>query len=238
MHVLKSLLVLAVLAVAGCASQPPVPPPEYTGLEKSDKITVQDLRPRSEGEGETFSLLVTSGAYGIYRVADGATKPTGVRLLAHRAYETFPQLTDQPTIKVQHFVAYANMQSHLRKTSLLAAFTGPIGVALMGNNEFPASDVLTTQVDSALLDKTEGDEEHTRAWYTEQENPEKTPVNLVYIDTEMLGKRVTSRCLVPPVKNKPHLFLVEAYDMCIANHLALYRVQGVASVAAPAPGVN
>ena len=39
----------------------------------------------------------------------------------------------------------------------------------------------------------------------------------------MLGQRVASRCLVPPIAGKPTLFLVEAMDMCIANHLALYR---------------
>lgn len=226
MRLLKTLFALSVITLAGCASQPPVPPPEYPGLEKSDKVSIQDLRPRTESQGETFSLLVTSGAYGIYRVADEATKPTGMRLLAHRAYETLPELSNQPTIKFQHFVTYANLQSHLRKTSLLAAFTGPIGVALAGDTKFPESEVMTRQIDTTLLTKTEGDEEHTRAWYSAEENPEKTPVNVIFIDTEMLGQRVATRCLVPPVKDKPHLFLVEAYDMCIANHLALYRAKG------------
>lgn len=231
MRALHSLFAVAVVTLAGCAGKPPVPPPEYPGLERSDAISIQDLRPATESKAETFSLLVTSGAYGIYRVADDATKPTGMRLLAHRAYENLPELSSQPTIKIQHFVAYANMQSHLRKTSLLAGFTGPIGVALMGDTEFPVSDVKTTPIDTALLAKSEGDEEHTRAWYTAEENPEKTPVNVIYIDTDMLGKRVASRCLVPPVKDKPFMYLVEAYDMCIANHLALYKAKAVDTAA-------
>jgi hypothetical protein len=33
---------------------------------------------------------------------------------------------------------------------------------------------------------------------------------------------VASRCLVPPIKGKPHLFLLEVMDICITNHLALY----------------
>lgn len=223
MHRLKMLFALSALTIAGCASQPPVPPPEFPGLEQSDKITIQDLRPHTESEKEIFSLLITSDAYAIYRVADTATKPTGPRLLAHRAYETLPELSKQPSIKVLHFVTYANLQSQLRKNSLLAGFTGPIGVALMADKTFPAGEVLTTQIDSQSLDKTEGKEEYTRAYFTAEENPKKSPVNLIYIDTEILGKRVTTRCLVPPIASRPHLFLVEAYDMCIANHLALYR---------------
>ncbi|QRY77235.1 hypothetical protein JVX91_16630 [Pseudomonas sp. PDNC002] len=230
MHALKSLFLLGVVSLAGCASQPAVPPPEYPGLEVSDKIAIHDLRPKTESEKEIFSLLLTSDAYGIYRVPDAATKPTGMRLLAHRAYEAFPELGSQPTIEVEHFVTYANMQSRLRTSAVLAGLTGPIGVALM-SKDLPASDVRTTQVDSALFEQTAGDEEYTRAYFTAEENPAKAPVNLIYIDTQMLGKRVASRCLVPPVAGKPNLYLVEALDMCIANHLALYRTKSADTAA-------
>lgn len=225
MHTLKSLLVVGALAIAGCANQPSLPPPEYPGIEQSDNITIQDLRPRSESEKKIFSLLVTSDAYAIYRLADEATKPTGMRLLAHRAYESLPELSSQPSINVQHFVTYANLQSQLRTSAVVAGLTGPIGVVLLNQKELPASEVLTTQVDSTLFEQTAGDKEYTRAYFTAEENPKKSPVNLIYIDTEMLGKRVASRCLVPPVAGKPNLFLVEAFDMCIANHLALYRTK-------------
>lgn len=223
MRAIKSFLALAVLALSGCATGPSVPPPTLPGIEQSDKITIEDLRPKSESEKKIFSLMITSSAYAIYRVSDDATKPTGPRLLAHRAYEAFPELAGQPSIKVLHFVTYANLQSQLRKSVTLGVLTGPIGAALIGTPTYPASDVVTTPVDSAQLEKTAGDEEHTRAYFTEQENPSKSPVNVIYIDTEILGKRVASRCLVPPVAGKPSLFLVEAFDMCIANHLALHR---------------
>lgn len=223
MRAIKSFLALAVLALSGCATGPSVPPPTFPGIEQSDKITIEDLRPKSESEKKIFSLMITSSAYAIYRVSDDATKPTGPRLLAHRAYEAFPELAGQPSIKVLHFVTYANLQSQLRKSVTLGVLTGPIGAALIGTPTYPASDVVTTPVDSAQLERTAGDEEHTRAYFTEQENPSKSPVNVIYIDTEILGKRVASRCLVPPVAGKPSLFLVEAFDMCIANHLALHR---------------
>ncbi|MFR0687792.1 hypothetical protein ACLUTX_00210 [Enterobacterales bacterium AE_CKDN230030158-1A_HGKHYDSX7] len=229
MRSLQTLCLMVAATLAGCSSMPP--PPEYQGLEKSSGIAIQDLRPGTEKEKEIFSLLVTSSAYGIYRVADDATKPTGVRLLAHRAYEAFPELGSQPTITVEHFVTYANLQSRLRTSSLVAGLTGPIGVALMNQKELPAGDVLTTRIDGTALDKTAGDEEYTRAFFTEQENPEKSPVNLIYIDTDMLGQRVASRCLVPPIAGKPTLYLVEAMDMCIANHLALYRAKSLDTAA-------
>ena len=124
MRALKYLLVASPLIIAGCASQPSLPPPEFPGIEQSDKIVIHDQRPSSESEKEIFSLLVTSSAYAIYRMPDTATKPTGPRLLAHRAYETFPELGSQPAINVHHFVTYANLQSQLRKSSLVAGLTG------------------------------------------------------------------------------------------------------------------
>lgn len=223
MRVLQYLLAASSLIIAGCASQPSLPPPEYPGIEQSDKIVLDNRRPSSESENEIFSLLVTSSAYAIYRIPDTATKPTGPRLLAHRAYEKFPELSSQPTLTVHHFVTYANLQSRLRKSSLLAGLTGPIGVAIFNSQELPVGDVLTTQIDSSVFEKTAGPEEYTRAFFTAEENPEKSPVNLIYIDAEMLGQRIATRCLVPPIKDKPHLFLIEAMDMCITNHLALYK---------------
>src|SRR5262245_46836785 len=101
-----------------------------------------------------------------------------MRLLAHRAYETFPELSSQPSINVQHFVTYANLQSKLRTSAFVAGLTGPIGVALIGRQELPAGEVLTTQVDSTLFEQTAGDKEYTRAYFTAEENPEKSPVNL------------------------------------------------------------
>ncbi|MFT0631839.1 hypothetical protein ACMFY5_06920 [Pseudomonas sihuiensis] len=232
MRALKYLLVASPLIIAGCVSQPSLPPPEFPGIEQSDKIVIHDQRPSSESEKEIFSLLVTSSAYAIYRMPDTATKPTGPRLLAHRAYEAFPELGSQPAINVHHFVTYANLQSQLRKSSLVAGLTGPIGVAILSRQELPVGEVLTTRIDSSIFDKTAGDEEYTRAFFSAEENPEKSPVNLIYIDAEMLGQRVASRCLVPPIEGKPNLFLVEAIDMCIANHLALYSTDSAKETAA------
>ncbi|WXL25380.1 hypothetical protein WG219_19075 [Ectopseudomonas mendocina] len=222
---LKYLWVASLIVLSGCTSKPPVPPPEFPELPQSDKVAINDLRPQSEKEGKNFSLLITSSAYGIYRTAEEATKPSGVRLLAHRAYETIPELQKQssPSITVKHFVTYANLQSRLRRHSTLLTFTGPIGAIFLKPSELPVKEVVTTQIDSKQLDQLTEDE-HERAFYSEQENPNKAPVNVIYIDTEIVAKRVASRCLVPPIAAKPYLYLIEAFDMCIANHLAFYKV--------------
>jgi len=44
-----------------------------------------------------------------------------MRLLVHRAYEKFPQLSSQPTIKLLHFVTYTNQAEIGQKQS----FTPP-----------------------------------------------------------------------------------------------------------------
>ena len=213
--------------MAGCATAP-IKPMAIDGLEKSNVITIEDKRPATEGQKTVFSVLVTSEAYAIYRVTEAATIPTAVRLLAHRAYEQLPELASSPTIKVHHFVTYANFQSQLRKGAMGAALGGAVGAAIMSQSSPPKGEVLTTVIDPTTFDQTAA-KEHRRAFYTPAENPTKTSVNIVYIDTEMLGRRVATRSFVPPLINNPNPTLGEIYDLCIANHLAQYKP------AAPAP---
>lgn len=218
------------ILLAGCATGP-VQPMSVPGLEKSNAVTVEDLRPSSEAQKENFSLLISSEAYGIFRVPESATNPTGIRLLSHRAYETLPALEKNPVIKVYHFVTYANLQSQLRWGAVGGAVGGALGAALMSQPTPPKGEVYTIQVDSSIFQQT-ATEEHRRAFYSEAENPSKTPVNVIYIETEMLGRRIATRSLVPPLKDKPHPTLAEVIDVCIANHLALYNE------AAPVVGVT
>ena len=222
MKPLYALLASLILFMAGCATAPVIKPMAIDGLEKSNVVTIQDKRPPTEGQKATFSVLVTSEAYAIYRVTETATNPAAVRLLAHRAYEAFPQLADAPTITVHHFVTYANLQSQLRKGAWGAALGGVIGAAIMSQPAPPVGEVLTTEIDPAVFDQTAA-KEHRRAFYSKEENPKKASVNVVYIDTEILGRRVATRSLVPPLLKNPNPTLGEVYDLCIANHLALYK---------------
>ena len=55
---------------------------------------------------------------------------------------------------------------------------------------------------------------------------------MVYIDTEIMGRRIATRSLaLPPRDSKQGQTLTEVVDRCIANHLALYQAPGT-----PAPG--
>jgi hypothetical protein len=206
------------------------------GLEKSNVVQIDDKRPSTEGQKATFSVLITSEAYAIYRVTETATVPTAVRLFAHRAYEAFPELASNPSIKVHHFVTYANLQSQLRKGAWGAALGGAVGAAIMSQSSPPKGEVLTTEIDPAIFDQTAA-KEHRRAFYTEAENPAKASVNVVYIDTEMLGRRVATRSLVPPLLKHPKATLGEVYDLCIANHLALYKAPVAIAPASDSPSL-
>lgn len=229
---MRMLVIVCSLAIllAGCATGP-VQPMSVPGLEKSNAVTVEDIRPSSEAEKENFSLLISSEAYGIYRVPESATIPTGIRLLSHRAYEALPALEKNPVIKVHHFVTYANLQSQLRWGAVGGVVGGALGAVIMSQPSPSKGEVYTIQIDSSIFQQT-ATEEHRRAFYSEAENPSKTPVNVIYIETEMLGRRIATRSLVPPLKDKPNPTLAEVIDICIANHLALYKEE------APVAGVT
>ncbi|MGA4531855.1 hypothetical protein ACPA1H_16050 [Ectopseudomonas chengduensis] len=65
-------------------------------------------------------------------------------------------MSSQPVINVHHFVNYANLQSQLRKSSLVIGLTGPIGVAILNDQKLPVGEVLTNRIDSSVFDKTAG----------------------------------------------------------------------------------
>jgi len=221
---MRKLLILcgiAAIITTGCAI-PKAPPLAVAGLETSAAAPVEDLRPVSETQKEIFSLLITSEAYGIYRVPESSTTPTAIRLLTHRVHEKFPDFSKTAPIKVNHLVTYANFQSQLRWGAFGAALAGPIGAVLASQSNPPRGEVYTIEVDSGIFQQTASDE-HRRAFYTENENPSKTPINVIYIDTEILGRRIASRSIVPPLKDKPNPTLAEVIDICISNHLALYK---------------
>ncbi len=226
--ILSVVFFTAVILLNGCATAP-VQPLSISGLEQSGKIAIEDHRPASETEKKIFSYLITSEAYGIYRIAESVTDPVGVRLLAHRAYESLPALEHDPVITVNHFVTYANFQSEFRRGALGGAIGGAIGSAIISQGSPAKGQVQTSQIDSSFFDQTE-ENEYRRAFYTEAENPDNAPVNIIYIETEILGRTITTRSLVPPLKDKPNPTLAEVIDLCIANHLALYRGTVPASV--------
>lgn len=191
----KLLLVLAAALLSGCAAQ--VANLNVSGVERSEQVRVQDLRPPIEKEGEIFSVNIASEQYALYRVAESVTAPSAVRLLQHRAFETLQKPGAAPVdLKVHHLVVYRNMQAELRRSSIGVALGGVIGAVVAGNMVVDASGAAHSLVDGKAFEAL-APTEFRRAMYTEAENPGKGSVHIVYIDTEINGKRVFTRTLVP-----------------------------------------
>lgn len=212
------ILLLAAVALCGCATVTNVP---VTGLDRSDKVAVSDLRPKIESEGETFSLLITSDAYALYRVADAAIAPPSVRLLKHRAYERFGTAGAMAEMKVRHLVTYRNMQAELRRSAIGAGIGGIIGAVVAGAGVAGPGGSLSYVIDAAKFDAV-GPEEFKRALYTEAENPGKGSLHIVFIETEMNGKRVFTRTVAPTKVKEGEQPLAVALEAAIAFHLTQY----------------
>lgn len=241
MKLLSTLLLAAALFITGCATVQTAPM-TVPGIEKSSSVVIEDLRPASEAKDELFSSMIFSEAYGISRFGERDANPTGIRLLTHRAYEAFPDLS-KSAFKVHHFVSYFNAAAMYRKIATgaaLGSMTGQGGNfaigAQAGSNAAgarlsdkadtaiaKAGEVFTTQIDGSIFQKT-ADKEHHRAFYTQAENPSNaTSARVIYIETEIAGKRIASRSVVPTLNKKTPVTHAEVLDICIANHLALYK---------------
>jgi len=219
------MMVLGFLWLSGCASKPPeIPAMPIENLQQSSAIVVEDLRPETEAKSETFSINIMRESYGIYRVNEVFINPPAPRLLAHRAFETFPELADALPIKLYHLVVYTNLKSHLRKYSAGMTFLGAAGGLLVNSKVYQLNQVFFSPInDAAFFDNT-AKKEHRRAFYTEEENPDDSPAHLIYIDTEMLGKRIASRCLIALNSYADSRYpMTEKTDACIEKHLALYQ---------------
>jgi len=198
-------LVLAVLS--GCATQ--VVPLNVSGIEKSEQARVEDLRPVLEKQAENFSLLITSDAYALARVAEGITSPSPIRLFQHRAYETLPAASN---IKVLHLVVYRNSQSELRRGAIGAGLGGIIGAVAAGQSVSHIGGPVATLADRGAFDSV-ATAEYKRAVYTDEENPGRGSVLVIYVETEVDAKRVFTRTLAPlraPAGESPFLNALEA----------------------------
>ena len=211
---------LGALGLSACGTNPSRL--DVPGIAQSDPA-VQDLRPASEKEAETFSFLIISEDYAIYRLAENRTEPTGVRLLAHRARQVLPQADRSAPIKIHHLVIYNNIQATLRRGAIFAG-TGAIGSAIARaatpSTSLVGEGVATTVIDPAFFEQT-AQAEAQRGRYTEAENPQKLPTMTIYVDAEIGGRRFATRTLVLD-DGKDGTSLAGWLDRSITNHLALF----------------
>jgi len=182
-----------VIVAAGCASTPP-PKYEVPGLEESNSLTIQDLRPNTESQQKSFSLLVTSKAYAIYRIGEDKVDPKPLQLLQHRVHEKFG--ADARNVKVHHLVNYSNLAASLRRAAWGGAIGGVIGSVVAGstkNQDHPGAGV--NYVDRQAFESV--DKEYKLGRYTKEENPKKVNMLFTYVDLEVNDKRVFIRRIVP-----------------------------------------
>ena len=232
----RALLVLtAALMALGLGACAPGQPSrvDVPGIAASDP-GLEDLRPPAEKTAENMSLLIISEEYGIHRLPETRTDPTGIRLLAHRARQSLPPASRSAPIKVHHLVIYENIQAQLRAgavavpggaigsaiTSAVAAQPPTAAPAALGTSAPDRLGVATIAIDPAVFAET-AEKEGRRGLYTKEENPRRAPVRVIYIDTDIGGRRVASRSLVR-LDASPEPALGETLDRAIGNHLALY----------------
>jgi len=215
---LKKLLLITLVLLSGCATQ--VVPFSVQGIERSEHVRVQDLRPQTERQGEIFSLMITNDAYALYRIAESASVPTAMRLLQHRAYEM--RTGSEPfELKVHHLVVYRNLQSELRRGAIGAGIGGIIGALVAGQSVTDPSGAVSSLVDPVAFNSLSATE-YKRALYTEQENPGRGSIHIVYIETEIKGKRVFTRTMVPMRVKDGENPLATALEAAARYHLTLH----------------
>lgn len=210
--------VFLLLTLSGCAL--PVTKINVSDISRSESTNVLDLRPSNEKQFENFSLVVTSDAYGTYRIPDTSIQPSPARLLQHRAFEKFGNGTGHE-IKLYHLVAYSNLQAGLRHTAATAAIGGAFGAAVSGTPPKSMPAMRSKVIDGAAFASQSG-EEYKRALSSVEENPGRGAVHIIYIETEINGKRVFSRTTGPFAAtegiNPPATFL----EAAVRFHLAQY----------------
>ncbi|HEX7153508.1 MAG TPA: hypothetical protein VF618_18620 [Thermoanaerobaculia bacterium] len=209
-----NLLLIVWFVLAGCTVRPV--PLQIEGIERSAAVRVHDLRPAEEKQAKTFSRLVTSSAYGIYRVAEDAGGPSPIRLLQHRAFE---KLGEPLELTVHHLVVYLNWQAEGQSQALAVGIASVGGVGV--SHTPPAPGTGHSLADRAVFDSLAA-KEHQRAWYSREENPKSGSVYVIYVDTEINGKRVFTRTLAPLERKKNALAPANALEAAFAFHLTQY----------------
>jgi hypothetical protein len=223
---MKRLIVgLLALACAGCVPPAKVDMPDAA---KSASLPVSDMRPASEKDKKIFSLLLTSKEYGVIRTGDTGLSPSPVTVLQYDAFHKLGGADHKVT--VYHFVIYINAKAHLRAQAVFAGIGGIIG-GMISNSVYNHSTSPETQlVNQSTFDNVSGDNEYERAYYTRDEDPSNSPVYIIYLDTDIDGKRLFTRTVTPMRQQGKENSLAAGVELAITNHLNDYASGGM-----PAP---
>jgi hypothetical protein len=217
---MKKLWFAALILLSGCATQQVVPLNVH-GIERSEQVRLQDLRPPSEKQGEIFSLLLTSDAYAIYRIAEDASAPPAIRFLQHRAFEALGTRMKPLEIKIHHLVVYRNMQSEFRRGAIGVGLGGVLGGVIGANTVTDPSGIVNSLADPNAFNALQ-EAEFKRALYSSEENPGRGSVHIVYLESEINGKRVFTRTLAPTKVKEGENALFNVLEAATKYHLAQY----------------
>ena len=215
-------LLFLTLIMFGCA-KPVIKFITIANISKSDSVTLTDLRPEKEKSIEILSYLITSDAYGINREGGDSLEPSMPRILQHRVYEKFGDSVSTLELTIYHMVVYSNMQSQMKKGILWGTLAGPIGMAAAAGSNDNNITSNSSIVDPVMLEATNNDDEYKRGLYTEQENPNKANVLIIYIDAEINGKRVCIKTISPLVAPGNQHPLNIALESAIGYYLDQYQ---------------
>lgn len=209
---MRPLVLLAIsVFFFGCAAQTAMV--DIPTIDQSSLVAIKDLRPETEKEDETFSLMISNEAYGTYRRGDKLVDPTPIRILQHRIHEKYSTSVTAPDTNVHHFAVYMNLKSELRRGVAGGFLGGMIGMGVAAGTQKYGVDGLASLTTEEEFMSVE--EEYKRALYTQDENPEKVSVYIVYLDAELDGKRSFIRTMTPTRLPKgdernPHVVAIEA----------------------------
>lgn len=215
---MKHLIVgLMALACAACAPIAKVNlPPDAA---KSASLSVSDVRPESEKEKKFFSLLLTSKEYGIIRNGDENISPPPVGVLQ---YEAFQKFGANHKVTVYHFVIYMNAKSHLRSQAIFAGLGGIIGGAIANSVANHNSSQQTRLISESTFDSVSGADEYERAYYSSDEDPQNAPIFIIYLDTDVDGKRIFTRTIAPMQSVGDRSALAAAVELAVKDHMSAY----------------
>jgi hypothetical protein len=223
---MKKLLLLSVsLFLAACVQQK-IARVNLPGLDSSSSVVVHDLRPAEEKIAQRGSFAITSSSYGISRFGDETPDPSMPRILQHRAWEKLGSSSGTPLeIAIHHMVGYKNIKSEVRSAALGAAIGGAIGGAVGGAASMGAASRSGVNLSQSLVDQGQfealADEDYQRAYYTEQENPGRVSVCVIYIDAEIRGKRTFVKTIAPTTSSKDQ----DAYSLAVESAIQYYLSQ-------------
>ncbi|MFN7572851.1 MAG: hypothetical protein ACK5TK_15600 [Betaproteobacteria bacterium] len=208
--------IILALSITGCATGPVVIPVD--NLASSAQTPVQDVRPKTEGTVEIFSYLITSEKYGIWRVNQNLTEPSGPRLLAHRLQEKYGT-KPVPVTKIRHFVVYENSKRQL----ISGVLGGPLGaLAASQSGQTVTTGAVHTLVTEKDFDAMSGEDEFKRALYSPSEVPAGASAFVIFIETESEGQRRFTRTVFPikPTSSGQPVPLHQALESAIQFHLS------------------